>query len=70
MKKELWLESLMSSIEREIANEHYEEEEYMRQLEEENDEAMKEVLWFRRTLKKRWRKRKLLLFSYEIHVSL
>lgn len=42
MKNELWLESLMSSIEREIANEHYEEEEYMRQLEEENDEAMKE----------------------------
>lgn len=42
MKNELWLESLMSSIEREIANEHYEEEEeYMRQLEEENDEAMK-----------------------------
>lgn len=41
MKNELWLESLMSSIEREIENEHYEEEEYMRQLEEENNEAMK-----------------------------
>lgn len=41
MKNELWLESLMSSIEREIENEHYAEEEYMRRLEEENDEAMK-----------------------------